>query len=137
MIAGHVVERVDASTSDHLRKQRRRVGANGAGSLERGAVSPNGIDARVGDADRIPTLDDRKALVAADESAEHRVAQTNDHRSASVRRDAIRRVTEPIGGGLRRVDDTEDPAHPFTVRLLGRLRQQATLSHLGHESGRV
>ena len=62
---------------------------------------------------------------------------TNDHRGASVRRHAIRLVMEPIGKLVRRVDETEDPAHQVTVRLLGRLGQQATLSHLGHESGRV
>jgi hypothetical protein len=113
-IAGHVVERLHASTPDHLREQCRRVRADGAGGFERGALSPNGIDPCVGNADPIVTLEDRKALGPANEGAEHCVGPTNDHRSASVRRHAIRRVTEPIGNGVRRVDETEDPAHPLT-----------------------
>ena len=113
-IAGHIVERLDASALDHLREQCRRVGADGAGGFERGALSPDGIDPCVGNADPIVTLDDRMALGPADEGAEHGVGPTNDHRSASVRRHAIRRVTEPIGNGVRRVDETEDPAHPVT-----------------------
>ena len=54
------------------------------------------------------------ALGPTDEGAEHRVGPSNNHRGASVRRNAIRRVTEPIGDGVRRVDEAEDPAHPVT-----------------------
>ena len=114
-IAGHVVERLDASTPDHLREQCRRVGADGAGGFERGAFSPDGIDPCVGNADPIVTLDDRKPLGPRTKAPNTGVGPTNDHRSASVRRHAIRHVTEPIGNGVRRVDETEDPAHPFTV----------------------
>ena len=122
-IAGHVIERLHASTPDRLREQCCRVRACDAGGIERGAVSPDGIDPCIGNAHPIVTLDDRKALGPANEGAEHCVGPTNDHRSASVRRHAIRRVAEPIGNGVRGVDETEDSAHPVTARLLGRLGQ--------------
>jgi hypothetical protein len=113
-IAGHVVERLDASTLDHLREQCRRVGADRAGGFERSTINPDGIDPCVGNADPIVTLDDRMPLGPADECAEHGIGPTHDHRSASVRRHPIRRVTEPICNRVRRVDETEDPTHPVT-----------------------
>ncbi len=136
-IAGHIVERLDASALDHLREQCRRVGADGAGGFERGAFSPDGIDPCVGNADPIVTLDDRKAL--GSRGRRRRTRRWPDERPPQAPRYGATRSAASRSRSATVFDGSTRPKIPLTRSpgLLGRLGQQATLSHLGHESGRV